>query len=482
MRIDRIAFWVALGVIVLIPIRVMEQGWLPPDDALRHAAKAVSGKTWSEILILRPEATMDSHPGWHAILGAVHRATGAGAPALVLFSVISLFIAFSLPALLLLRRPEAWLLAFFALAVSDRNVIGRLFMGRPYELTAALLVLLLLVWPRLEDERAPRRLLLLLAAFFAVAAWTFPSWYLFAFPVAAFFLAGHPRAALRLALVAAAGVALAGLLTGQPIRFVIQSLLHPWMVFAGSRSPADLVGELQPFPGPAAFPFFLLSLLLLRAVRGRWTNDAVLHPAFVLAFMGWIAGFLATRFWVDWGVPAGLVWAALEIQDALEQWTTGHARARIAALAVPALALFLAVTSDIGGRWSRPDTKYVPLVAPSAREALPDEGGILYSDDLDLFFSTFYRLPHAPWRYMVGFEPGLMPPADREVLRTIQRERTPTAFAPWVERMRPADRLILRASGNPPTIPAIAWQALDGNLWSGRIAHPSSTAPSPAAP
>jgi hypothetical protein len=195
--------------------------------------------------------------------------------------------------------------------------------------------------------------------------------------------------------------------------------------------------------------------------------------------MGYLAGFVATRFWVDWGVPAGLVWVALEIQDALEQAQTADRRERLAWALAPALAVYLATASDIGGRWSTPNTAYVPLLVPSAAAALPDPGGILYTDDLGLFFTTFFRRPMAPWRYMVGFEPGLMPVEDREILRVIQRERTPEAFAPWVARMRSEDRLVLRPAGRPPAIPGIAWTDLGGNLWSGRIASVPRAATAP---
>ena len=43
----------ALAVFLVIPFRVLGTGFLPPDDALRHAAKAVSGRSWSEVLVLR---------------------------------------------------------------------------------------------------------------------------------------------------------------------------------------------------------------------------------------------------------------------------------------------------------------------------------------------------------------------------------------------------------------------------------------------
>ena len=79
-------FCIVIGVIICIPPRVMSFGFIPPADAMRHAAKVISGKSWDQILVVRPEFTMDSHPGWHAMLGVVYRATGCGQDGLILFS------------------------------------------------------------------------------------------------------------------------------------------------------------------------------------------------------------------------------------------------------------------------------------------------------------------------------------------------------------------------------------------------------------
>ena len=52
-----------LATLFLIPVRIVGHGYRPTDDALRHAAKAVSGKSWDQILVLRPDVRVDSHPG-----------------------------------------------------------------------------------------------------------------------------------------------------------------------------------------------------------------------------------------------------------------------------------------------------------------------------------------------------------------------------------------------------------------------------------
>src|SRR5690349_18776254 len=87
----RLAFAVRLAVVaaaILIPLRILANGHFPVDDAKRHAAKVISGRSWSDIVVIRPDMTaVDSNPGWHALLGLVHRVTAADGFELVWFSI-----------------------------------------------------------------------------------------------------------------------------------------------------------------------------------------------------------------------------------------------------------------------------------------------------------------------------------------------------------------------------------------------------------
>ncbi|MFO7821544.1 MAG: hypothetical protein R6V56_05765, partial [Lentisphaeria bacterium] len=53
-RVPHLAVILCVTMMVLIPFKIISYGYLPSDDALRHCAKAVSGKSWSEILVLNP--------------------------------------------------------------------------------------------------------------------------------------------------------------------------------------------------------------------------------------------------------------------------------------------------------------------------------------------------------------------------------------------------------------------------------------------
>src|ERR1041385_3086953 len=55
-----LAVWlVVLFTCLLIPLKIISYGYLPKDDALRHAAKAVSGTPWQEILVMRSDFVLD---------------------------------------------------------------------------------------------------------------------------------------------------------------------------------------------------------------------------------------------------------------------------------------------------------------------------------------------------------------------------------------------------------------------------------------
>src|SRR5882724_8346654 len=105
-----LAAWaVAILTLLAIPLKIISYGYLPGDDALRHAAKAVSGKSWSEVLVLNDVYKIDHEFGWNLLLEKIYHWTNWDTDKLVVFSVVSLFILVGWSALPWLKRPEAWL-------------------------------------------------------------------------------------------------------------------------------------------------------------------------------------------------------------------------------------------------------------------------------------------------------------------------------------------------------------------------------------
>jgi len=88
---------------------------------------------------------------------------------------------------------------------------------------------------------------------------------------------------------------------------------------------------------------------------------------------------------------------------------------------------------------------------------------------MSFFYNTFFKNPRGDWRYMVGFEPALLPEDDLKTLRGIQASNfAPQAYQPWVAKMLPADRLEID-SASPPDIPALEWKHATNYIWIGRL-------------
>ena len=465
-------FCIAITVIICIPLRVMSYGFIPSDDAMRHTAKAVSGKSWDQILVLRPEFKIDPSPGWHAILEAIYRMTGCDQDTLMLFSVAALFILFCLIPAFSLDYPETWLVSLLAMVVMAPYMAIRLLSGRPYLFPMSGILLLCFLWPRLKEKKAPYAVMGVLTAIFALSTWIHGSWYLFALPILCFFISREWKSGIRLTICAIIGVITGACLTGSPYLFLRQEIIHMSLVFGSASSSRLLVTELQPFSGEPMMVLFILGMLVWRKIRGKWDARVVYNPIFILAAAGWVLGFIAYRFWLDWGITASIFWIATELNAVFkEKMPFGSRRRALLALAISCV-LFLAMTADIGSRWTRNlTTEYLSQDDTSYAGWLPEPGGIIYSNDMTLFFQTFFKNAKAPWRYMLGFEAAMMPADDVAIFRKIQWNFSMNrAFEPWVKKMRPQDRLIIRGAYNaPPDIAGLEWRYAVANTWIGRL-------------
>ena len=150
-----------------------------------------------------------------------------------------------------------------------------------------------------------------------------------------------------------------------------------------------------------------------------------------------------------------------------------------------AAGLFLSATSDLNGRWTNClDTEYLTTDNQSLAGWLPDSGGILYSADMGVYYQTFFKNPKAPWRYMLYFEPALMPPEDYEIWKKINwNYGSMRTYQPWVNKMRPADRLVIRGSSDGrPAIPELEWYYAVRGTWIGRLPRGANAASIPKQP
>jgi hypothetical protein len=120
-----------------------------------------------------------------------------------------------------------------------------------------------------------------------------------------------------------------------------------------------------------------------------------------------------------------------------------------------AAALYLSIVANHGRRW---ESSPLPRVAwllenPDEAEAwLPGDGGIVYSPEMRVFYTLYFTYPDAPWQYILGPEQGIMPREDLAILHDIKDRGSWDAYLPWVEKLRPQDRLIVDAAGRAPPV------------------------------
>jgi hypothetical protein len=477
-----LAVWVVvIGTLLAIVGKIVGYGFLPADDALRHAAKAVSGKPWSEILVMRPGFEMDPYPGWHAILGAIHRALGLDAEALVILSVASLMLLYNVSILAWFRWPEAWLATLLVVAIFWPPFVPRIFAGRPFIFTMAAISVLLLLWARLGRESPGLRELSVTVLLIAAVSWIHGSFYQLVLPAAGLFLAGRWSQALWFGLAWVAGSILGAMFTGHPWLFLGQGLRYVYGILGNSVLTRQLVTEYLPSDGIVAMVVAVIVMILWRSRLPDWNAKDLLDPIFMLGVLGWLLGLKVTRFWADWGCMAILLWLALEFQKQFQRYVQYNSATRLILTVGVAMGLFLGITSDRNDRWTSNLTRqYLTQASPELADWLPGKDGIIYSADMTVFYDTFFKNPTAPWHYVLGYEPAVMQPEDLSVVHKVQWNYGDVrAYEPWVKKMRPQDRLIISVSWlttpGPPRIPELEWNFVLNSYWIGRLPQKTGT-------
>jgi hypothetical protein len=453
---------------LLIPLRISGFGNIPPDDCGRHVAFAVDHRAWGEVLVLNENIleTVDSHPGWHAYLRTAHQWLGLDPEGLVVLSFTTTFAIFACTGLYASGRPVAWVTSLLAMVLLDGGMIFRVLLGRPFAISMAVLLGLLFLWQR--KERLPKLAeYALTSVALGLAIVTHPSWYIWLIVPVAFVLAGRLEDGLRFGLCLLFGLLIATGLTGSYYNIVFYPLQHLFVSLG--QDPIrriQLVSEFQPGSGVTPVVMIVALVLGLRTVTGRSWRDELRRPDFCLMVLGWLAGLYVLRFWADWGTVAFVAWLSTQLEEVVhgvkDRWQ------RLALGALPCAALFLLVSSDTGGRYSNALTD-VLMTKPKEdlRKYLPERGGILYSTDMRFFYQTYYRMPEAGFRYVLGFEPGMMRSDDWDIFRKIQfNDGSLESYEGWFKKMTNADRILITAA-NEPVVKGMAFEPFVGR-WIGR--------------
>jgi MFS family permease len=479
-RVADAVLGIVLLSLLLIPIRIIRYGFRPMvDDTPADAAKAVSGRPWTDVLVLKDTFQLDPHVGWHALLRAIFLTTGLGTKGLVVLAVVALFVLFAWSLVAWLDRPEAWLATLLLVVGVGTGLMERYTLGRPFLISATVLVTILALWYRRGEYPPSRRTMVIMAALIAIAVLLHGSWYLWLLPIAAFCLAGQWPWARALAASWVVGTLVGALLTGSPAGYLAESVRMGFEAFGRHSYQSTLVHEFQPMPENLAGLLLLGGLVAFRELGGFVSRPLRANPAFWLACLGLALGFKAMRFWGDWGIVALMVLITFDVQAFLVTRLAATSAKRVALAAGLGATLWMATTSDADSRWTASaSTRYLVQDDPQAAGWLPDAGGVLYSSEMALFYQTFFRNPHAPWRYITGFEPAMMPDDDFQTYQIIGLNHgNPLAYMPWVKKLRAQDRVAMHWP-EQPRIPELEWKSVSG-VWLGRLPRGAGVAGAP---
>jgi len=329
-----------------------------------------------------------------------------------------------------------------------------------------------------QNGRANWRNFALCAAMIAASAFVHGVWYLWLLPVAAFFFAGQFRWTLLLAGAWLAGTVFAALLTGHPADYLSEAVTMAFHSVGQHATNRTEVTELQPFGGDILAVIIVGALVALRLATKSASPSFAKNPAFWLVCGCWILGFRVGRFWEDWGWPALMVLIATEIQSLLLAKFAADSLRRLLLAMILAVATFFAVTNDLHSRWTGSLTWQFLSTAehPELEGWMPEKGGILYSADMTVFYQTFFKNPKADWKYILGFDPTFMTKEDFDVYHKVEwNSGAAKAYAPWVQKMKPADRLVIRGYGDAkPNSEQLEWNYGVSGIWIGRLPRASA--------
>jgi hypothetical protein len=477
-----LSFAVLLGAVMFVPARIGSMGFFPPDDANRHVGKAIAGKPWNQILVMRKDMTTDMHHGWDALLTFLHRRAGVGKHGLIVFSVSFCFILFTALPLFFLKRPEAWLIVYVFYSMFDPGSMLRFFLGRPFIVGCAALSFLLLTWRNFAGQKTRRGWMVVLTFVMACMAWLAPTAaYLFGIPLVGFALAREWRALVRVALCIAAGSCIGYALTGYPLALLKNV---SFMLFAGPDQKIlsrMLVTEFQPGAGNFLVLFSAVALIVWHVLRRTWNQKVIDNPLFFNTVVGMFLGIMVVRFWIDWGAVAAMLWIAVNIEGVLADYFTYDSLRRFALCAAVAVVFYAVMTADAGSRWTFMSPRFAcsyDKAKPEEKQWFPDSGGIVYNDCMEGFYRMFFDNPTAPWRYVLGFEPVLMLPEDLATYRSIQRMGgLVDTYQPWIDKMRPCDRMLILTNGKiKPVLDKLEWRYVSHNTWFGRLPRAATAA------
>ena len=461
--------------LILIPLKIISIGYKPLDDACRHVAFSMGNRNWSDILVITPGLESDHNAGWHTLLRVVQRCLNFDKEQLLNFSIIFLFLLFNLTGAITSRNCAAWFVTMLIIFIIQIDFFSRLVCGRPFIISCSAALILFKIWFTEPKEKSdnPSKFIIYLISFIAltVSVWLHGTWYNFLLIPITLFLSGKPLKALELIVLIAISTLAGAYLTGDFHEFLYFHYQATLNILSEKIYNWQLVTEFAEGNVYYAWLFPIVIIIsLLHKMNKLKLNELSRDSVFIFILLSWLLSLRVTRFWFDWGLIAVCYWLSGKISVLISEMESVK-KPFIRYF----LFLFLIAASIViipQANWDK-RAEHKSNIADFSKQELadfiPEEGGIVYNDSMSEFYFNYYTYPEAKYRYILGFEPAIMPQEDKVVFRDIVFTNYHySAYKPWIAKLTPKDRIYTKVNISD-YYKELDWIKASSKLWIGKL-------------
>lgn len=466
------AIIILIAAFVIVPYKVLNNGFRPIDDTNRHIAFSVTNQTWSDVLEIEPSLSADHNAGWHSLLRAIHKYSGLDKNKLLITIIISLFLIFNLVGSLLSPNIASWVIVMMIMYVSDRVIFFRLFSGRPFIISYLTTLILFKLWfieSKNHSNSISRYLISII--FIVLAVWLHGTWYTFLLLPLALLLSGKLSKAIQLSLIVLFSTVIGAYLTGEFNEFLHFHYAATFNIFSEQIYNWQLVTE---FAEGSIYTFWIFPtaavIILLIYSKKLCLNQLTKDPLFIMVLLSWMLSIKVVRFWVDWGIVSLMFWLSYKISDLIEEMQSVKKPFFRWTLFIFTVLSVIILVPDSGWNNQKERKKYsVDFSKPQFAEFKPLDGGIIYNDAMAHFYYQYYADPEGKYKYVLGFEPAIMFPENRKVFREIVYSSFHySSYKPWIDKLTEKDRIFASADISS-YYPQLDWIKAGNKLWIGKL-------------
>jgi hypothetical protein len=472
-HIEKIAAIILLFVVFLfVPYRILNFGFMPTDDANRHVAFSVTDRNWTDVLEIEPNLSADHNAGWHYVLKKVHKYLGINKEALLKTVIISLFLIFNLVGTLLSPNIASWIIVMLLIFVFDRSSFIRLLLGRPFIISFIVTLILFKLWfiePKKQISSISKYLISIF--FISLAVWLHGTWYTFLLLPVALLLSGKVTKSFELCLIVLLSTVIGAYLTGEFehfLRFHYEATLN---IFTEKIYNWQLVTEFAE-GNIYTLWFFPTSIIIILLIYSKklCLNELSKDSLFIMILLCWMLSIKVVRFWVDWGAIALMFWLSNKISYLIEDMQSVKKPFFRCVLFVFTVLSFAIIIPNSSWNNQKDRKSYsVDFSKPQFADYKPLDGGIIYNDSMNHFYYQYFADPEGKYKYILGFEPAIMPQEDRKIFREIIYSLFHySSYKPWIDKLTEKDRIFVSYDISSH-YPQLDWIKAGKHLWIGKI-------------